>query len=89
MSSAGISLMKRDGALEIDLHACVAALALDVQDHAFAEFTVSHALPELRERLATLGAEPISTGPAEFETMMRSYIAYVRKLGEAIGMKAE
>jgi tripartite-type tricarboxylate transporter receptor subunit TctC len=47
------------------------------------------ALPELRERLATMGAEPLSSGPAEFETMLRSYITYVRKLGDEIGMKAE
>ena len=47
------------------------------------------ALPELRERLAGLGAEAVATGPAEFETMVRDYIARVRKLGDAIGMKAE
>ena len=47
------------------------------------------ALPELRERLAPLGAEPVSSGPAEFETMVREYIARARKLGDAIGMKVE
>jgi tripartite-type tricarboxylate transporter receptor subunit TctC len=47
------------------------------------------ALPELRERLATLGAEPVTSGPAEFETMMRNYIAGVRKFADAIGMKPE
>jgi tripartite-type tricarboxylate transporter receptor subunit TctC len=47
------------------------------------------ALPELRERLVTLGAEAASSGPAEFEVMVRDYIAQARKLGEAIGMKAE
>ena len=47
------------------------------------------ALPELRDRLATLGAEPVASGPAEFETMMRNYIASVRKFADAIGMKAE
>ena len=47
------------------------------------------ALPELREKLATMGAEPASTGPAEFETMLRSYITYVRKIGDEIGMKAQ
>ena len=47
------------------------------------------ALPELRDRLATLGAEPVSSGPAEFETMMRNYIASVRKFADAIGMKPE
>ncbi len=47
------------------------------------------ALPELRERLFTLGAEPVSTGPREFETMVREYIARMRKLGEDIGIKPE
>jgi tripartite-type tricarboxylate transporter receptor subunit TctC len=47
------------------------------------------ALPELRERLATLGAEPVSSGPAEFEAMMRNYISSVRKFADAIGMKPE
>lgn len=47
------------------------------------------ALPELRDRLATLGAEPVSSSPAEFETMMRNYIASVRKFADAIGMKPE
>ena len=47
------------------------------------------ALPELRERLAQLGAEAVSTGPGEFETMVREYIAGVRKLADAIGMKVE
>jgi tripartite-type tricarboxylate transporter receptor subunit TctC len=47
------------------------------------------ALPELRERLATLGAEPVSTGPAEFESMMRNYIVSVRKFADTIGMKPE
>jgi tripartite-type tricarboxylate transporter receptor subunit TctC len=47
------------------------------------------ALPELRERLTQFGAEPVSTGPAEFETMVREYIAGARKLADAIGMKVE
>ena len=47
------------------------------------------ALPEMRERLSTLGAEPVSTGPVKFEGMVREYIARMRKLGEEIGIKAE
>ena len=47
------------------------------------------ALPEVGERLLTLGAEPVSSGPAEFETMMREYIARMRKLGDEIGIKPE
>ena len=46
-------------------------------------------LPSVRERLATLGAEPAPTGPAEFEAMVRSYLASTRKLGDEIGIKAQ
>jgi tripartite-type tricarboxylate transporter receptor subunit TctC len=46
-------------------------------------------LPAVRERLATLGAEPAPTGPAEFEAMVRTYLATTRKLGDEIGIKAQ
>jgi tripartite-type tricarboxylate transporter receptor subunit TctC len=46
-------------------------------------------LTSVRERLATLGAEPAPTGPAEFEAMVRSYLASTRKLGDEIGIKAQ
>ncbi len=47
------------------------------------------ALPEVRERLFALGAEAVSTGPVEFESMVREYIARMRKLGDEIGIKPE
>jgi len=47
------------------------------------------ALPDVRERLATLGAEPVSSGPVEFETFVREYIQRTRKLADEIGMKPE
>jgi tripartite-type tricarboxylate transporter receptor subunit TctC len=47
------------------------------------------ALPAVREHLFTLGAEPVSSRPAQFETMVREYIARMRKLGEEVGIKAE
>jgi len=62
---------------------------LPIREHVSREMARILALPELRERLAALGAEAASSGPGEFETMLRDYIAYVRKLGDAIGMKAE
>lgn len=46
-------------------------------------------LPEVRERLQNLGAEPVSSTPQQFEKMASEYIARARKLGEAIGIKAE
>lgn len=47
------------------------------------------ALPDVRERLATLGAEPAFMGPEEFAAFARKYVADVRKLGEAIGIKPQ
>lgn len=47
------------------------------------------ALPELRERLFTLGAEPVSSSPAKYEAMVREYIARTRKLGDVIGIKPQ
>ena len=46
-------------------------------------------MPSVRERLATLGAEPAATGPAEFEAMVRNYLAATRKLGDEIGIKPQ
>ena len=46
-------------------------------------------MPSVRERLAALGAEPAATGPAEFEAMVRNYLATTRKLGDEIGIKPQ
>jgi len=45
--------------------------------------------PDVRERLATLGAEPAYLGPAEFEAMVAKYLATTRKLGDEIGIKPQ
>ena len=66
-----------------------AGTPLPIRERVSKEMARILALPELRERLQTLGAEAVSTGPVEFETMVREYIARVRKLGDEIGMKAE
>jgi tripartite-type tricarboxylate transporter receptor subunit TctC len=47
------------------------------------------ALPDTRERLVKLGAEPVSSGPEKFAAFSRDYIARVRKLAEAIGIKPQ
>jgi tripartite-type tricarboxylate transporter receptor subunit TctC len=47
------------------------------------------ALPDVRERLATLGAEPAFMGPEEFAGFARKYVADVRKLGDTIGIKPQ
>jgi tripartite-type tricarboxylate transporter receptor subunit TctC len=66
-----------------------AGTPLAIRDKVSKEMARILALPELKERLATLGAEAVPSAPAEFEVMVRDYIAMARKLGEAIGMKAE
>jgi tripartite-type tricarboxylate transporter receptor subunit TctC len=47
------------------------------------------ALPDVRERLAALGAEPDFMGPADFDAFARKYVASMRKLGDEIGIKPE
>ena len=47
------------------------------------------ALPETRDRLLKLGAEPVSSGPEKFAAFSRDYIARVRKLADAIGIKPQ
>ena len=47
------------------------------------------ALAEIRERLFTLGAEPVSSTPAKYEAFVRDYIARTRKLADAIGIKPQ
>ena len=66
-----------------------AGTPLAIRDKVSKEMARILALPELKERLVALGAEAVPSGPAEFEVMMREYIAMARRLGEAIGMKAE
>lgn len=66
-----------------------AGTPLAIRERVSKEMARILALPELRERLALMGAQPVSTGPVEFETMMREYIASVRKFADGIGMKVE
>jgi len=53
------------------------------------KWRVSSRLPRCAKRLAALGAEPAFLGPAEFEAMVRDYLARTRKLGDEIGIKAQ
>ena len=46
-------------------------------------------LPDVRDRLATLGAEPAFMGPDEFAAFAGKYVADVRKLGDTIGIKPQ
>ena len=66
-----------------------AGTPLAIRERVAKEMARILALPEIGERLHTLGAEPVSTGPAKFEAMVREYIARMRKLGEEIGIKPQ
>ena len=66
-----------------------AGTPLAIRERVAMEMARILALPEIGERLHTLGAEPASSAPARFETMVREYIARMRKLGEEIGIKPQ
>lgn len=46
-------------------------------------------LPEVQERLASLGTEPIGSSPAEFATQIRNDLAKWGKVVQAAGIQAE
>jgi tripartite-type tricarboxylate transporter receptor subunit TctC len=66
-----------------------AGTPLEIRERVSKEMARILALPAVRELLFSLGAEPVSSRPAQFETMVRDYIARMRKLGDEIGIKAE
>ncbi len=66
-----------------------AGTPLAIRERVSKEMARILALPAVREHLFTLGAEPVSSRPVQFETMVREYIAGMRKLGSEIGIKAE
>jgi tripartite-type tricarboxylate transporter receptor subunit TctC len=47
------------------------------------------ALPDVKERLATFGAEPDYMGPEQWEQFVAKYIAFARKLGDEVGIKPQ
>lgn len=47
------------------------------------------ALPEVKERFATFGAEPDFMGPEAWEAYVAKYIAFARKLGDEVGIKPQ
>ncbi len=66
-----------------------AGTPIEIRERVSKEMARILALPEVRELLFSLGAEPVSSRPAQFETVVRDYIARMRKLGDEIGIKAE
>lgn len=66
-----------------------AGTPLEIRERISKEMARILALPAVREHLFALGAEPVSSRPVPFETMVRDYIARMRKLGEEVGIKPE
>jgi tripartite-type tricarboxylate transporter receptor subunit TctC len=54
-----------------------------------AEFVKALREPDLRQRLASQGAEPLTSTPAEFAAYLRSEIDKWAKVVKAAGMKAD
>jgi tripartite-type tricarboxylate transporter receptor subunit TctC len=46
-------------------------------------------MPEVRQRLATLGATAAFMGPQEWDKFAREYVVNMRKLGNAVGIKPQ
>ena len=66
-----------------------AGTPLAIRERVSKEMARILALPEVRERLATLGAEPAYMGPEEFGAFAVRYVAETRKLGDQIGIKPQ
>jgi tripartite-type tricarboxylate transporter receptor subunit TctC len=66
-----------------------AGTPLAIRSRVASEIARILSLPEVRERLATLGAEPAFMGPEEFGAFARQYVADTRKLAEQIGIQPQ
>jgi len=66
-----------------------AGTPLAIRERFAAEMARVLALPAVKERLATLGAEPAYMGPTQFEGFIRGYLAMARKLGDDVGIKPQ
>lgn len=53
------------------------------------EFARIIALPEVQASLIAIGAEPVTSTPAEFDAMLKAYIAKTRKLAEEMNITVE
>jgi tripartite-type tricarboxylate transporter receptor subunit TctC len=62
---------------------------LAIREHMAKEMQRILALPDVKERLATFGAEPDYMGPEEWEAFAAKYIAFARKLGDEVGIKPQ
>jgi len=61
----------------------------DVVDKINADVAKVLAMPDVRERLAALGAEPLVMTPADFRKFMRDEMDDAAKVVKAAGIKAQ
>ena len=66
-----------------------ATTPIAIRDRFATEMAKALVLPALKERLATLGAEPAFMGAAQFDAFAKDYVGMARKLGEAVGIKPQ
>jgi tripartite-type tricarboxylate transporter receptor subunit TctC len=66
-----------------------AGTPIAIRERFAAEMARVLALPVVKERLATLGAEPAYMAPAQFEGFIRGYLAMARKIGDDVGIKPQ
>jgi tripartite-type tricarboxylate transporter receptor subunit TctC len=66
-----------------------AGLSKDIVQRLNAEVIRSMAEPDARERLYSIGAEPMSNTPDEFAAYIRSEMAKWAKVVKAAGIRAE
>lgn len=66
-----------------------AGTPLAIRSRVASEISRILSLPEVREHLATLGAEPAFMGPEEFAAFARQYVTDTRRLGEQIGIQPQ
>jgi tripartite-type tricarboxylate transporter receptor subunit TctC len=60
-----------------------------VVDRLYTEFTRALAMPEVREKMVNLGAEPVGSRPAEFAAYIRSEAEKYARVIKASGAKAD
>jgi tripartite-type tricarboxylate transporter receptor subunit TctC len=58
-------------------------------DRLNAAFVAALRTPEMRERLARMGAEPSPTSPAEFAALVKSELAKYQKIVQYSGAKVD
>lgn len=62
---------------------------LAVREKLSTEFARIVAIPEVRDSMMAIGAEPVSSSPTEFDSMLKAYIIKTRKLADEMKITAD